>query len=312
MCRHRQRPHLAILWIVPATRLPDLPSDTALAAQPLVRTDPLGVALPLVLDSPHSGSVYPPDFGAAVPLEHLRRGEDRFVDELFALAPQHGAVLIAARFPRSYIDPNRLDSDIDLALLEEPWPHETLPSLAGERGFGLVWRLLDVERPIYERRLSVVELRSRIERFWRPYHQALQSALDDAHQRHGQVWHLNCHSMWSVGPPTGSDPGAIRPDFVLGDRRGSACAPEFTGVVEAALRSMGYSVALNEPFQGAELVARHGRPAQGRHSLQIEVKRSLYMDEDTLEPHEGFATLQADLGQLTAKVAEFVRRNVAN
>ncbi|MEJ7929438.1 N-formylglutamate amidohydrolase [Ramlibacter sp. AN1015] len=282
-------------------------SATPPEVQPVTCTAPQGPALPLVFDSPHSGSVYPPDFDAAVSIEQLRRGEDRLVDELFAHAPRHAAVLVAARFPRTYIDPNRLDSDLDAALLDAPWPHEAVQSAAGQRGHGLIWRVLDPDVPIYERRLSVAEARRRIERFWRPYHQALQAALDDAHRRHGQVWHVNCHSMWSIGPAGAPDAGAVRPDFVLGDRGGISCAAEFTALVRGALQDMGYSVAVNHPYAGAELVARHGRPAQGRHSLQIEINRSRYMDERTLEAHTDFGVLQADLGRLAGHIAAYVR-----
>jgi N-formylglutamate amidohydrolase len=75
------------------------------------------------------------------------------------------------------------------------------------------------------------------------------------------------------------------------------------------LRDIGYAVAVNDPYKGVELVRRHGRPAEQRHSLQVEVNRRLYMDERTLAPNDGYARLEADLGRLVARLAEYVVRN---
>ncbi len=72
------------------------------------------------------------------------------------------------------------------------------------------------------------------------------------------------------------------------------------------LRGLGYRVAINDPFKGAELVTRIGRPAAGRHSLQIEVNRGLYMDEDRIEKSADFAPVKADMDRLVAGIAAYV------
>jgi N-formylglutamate amidohydrolase len=113
--------------------------------------------------------------------------------------------------------------------------------------------------------------------------------------------------MPAVGDVMSDDPGRLRADFVLGDRDGTTCAPEFTAFVARTLAGMGYEVAINDPYKGVELVRRHGRPAERRHSLQIEVNRRLYMDEGTLERTAGFAALQADLTRLAEALADYVR-----
>jgi N-formylglutamate deformylase len=271
------------------------------------RHDPAAREAPVVFDAPHSGAVYPPDFRPAVPLSLLRGGEDRFVDELIADAPRHGAVLIVAKFARTYIDPNRTLTDLDTSLLEEPWPGPVSPSEHTERGVGLIFARIGDDVPIYDRLLSVAEVQRRIDLCWRPYHDALQDALDQAYESWGGVWHVNCHSMTAVGNVLSPDPGRARPAFVLGDRKGSSCAPDFTQFVAETLRGMGYSVGLNDPYMGAELVLRHGRPAEDRHSLQIEINRGLYMNED-LERHAGFEGLRADLGRLAEAICDYARR----
>jgi N-formylglutamate deformylase len=266
-------------------------------------------ALPIVVDSPHSGTDYPPDFGAALPLERLRQSEDTFVHELWGAAPQHGATLIAARFPRCYIDPNRGLEDIDEALLEDAWPGPVAASRKTELGIGLVWRLCAGE-PIYARRLAAVEVRQRIERCWRPYRETLDAALHEAAARHAQRWHLNVHSMPDDSYRRLGLPEKPLADFVLGNLDDTTCDESTIGLVEAALAGHGFSVARNDPFKGVEIVRASGRPQQGWHALQIEVKRSLYMDAD-FQPHAGYARVQAAATAVLAALAAHARKRLA-
>jgi N-formylglutamate deformylase len=274
---------------------------------PFVRHDPPGAPVPLVLDSPHSGEWYPDDFDHAPPRAIVRQAEDTHVARLWQRAMTHGATMLEARFPRAYIDANRSLADIDLALLEDEWPVPVAPSRKTEQGIGLVWRLARGGMPLYARKLTAAEVQSRIDRCWQPYHDELQSLLDARHRAFGSVWHVNCHSMPAIGDALADDPGHERADFVLGDRDGTTCAPAFTQLVADTARGLGYSVAINDPYKGVELVRKHGRPAEHRHSLQIELKRTLYMDEATLEPNNGYARLERDLTHLAGILAAFVR-----
>lgn len=271
------------------------------------RQEPSGSPLPLVLDSPHSGSHYPADFEYTCDLAVLRRAEDAYVDELYAGAPQAGAALIGAVFPRSYIDVNRAPDDVDPAVLADG-EAGTLPLRPVTR-VGLVRRHAQPGIPIYDRKLCTGEVLARIERYHAPYHRVLDEAADRLHAQFGGVWHINCHSMPSYGNRRTGVKGE-HGDFVLGDRDGTTCGPEFTDFVARFLRRRGYDVRINEGYKGVEIVRRQGRPHEGRHSLQIEVDRSLYMDQRTLEKHAGFATLQADLAALVAAVAGFVRERI--
>jgi N-formylglutamate deformylase len=273
----------------------------------LRRHDPRASAVPLVLDSPHSGSDYPADFDHLPLRKVVRQAEDSYVGELYGFAPEVGATLVEALFPRAYIDPNRNLADIDPVLLAEPWPGPLTPSRKTELGIGLVWRLAQGGVPMYSRKLSVEEVQQRIARCYQPYHAAVTEALDERHRRFGAVWHLNCHSMPAVGDVMSDDPGRERAQFVLGDRDGTTCEPELTSFVASTLRAMGYTVAINDPYKGVELVRRHGRPAERRHSLQIEINRRLYLDEKTLARHEGFARLQANLRRMLDALADYVR-----
>lgn len=266
---------------------------------------------PVVFDSPHSGSRYPPDFGHCVAPHRLRTMEDAFVDTLFADSVTHGATLVRALWPRSYIDPNRAPDDIDESLLEGRWPGVARPGPKVALGIGLVARQ-DTAGPLYDRRLPVAELRHRLDRYYWPYHHALEAAIDRAHADFGACWHVNCHSMKSVsaGGP-GEGPGLRRVDVCVGDRDGTTSEAGFTALVAATLGDLGYRVSVNDPYKGVELVRRYSDPAAGRHSVQIEINRALYLDERRVAPHEGFEALRADLGRLAAVVCEYARDTTA-
>ncbi len=259
---------------------------------------------PLVLDSPHSGTFYPPDFGFACDLAQLRRAEDTHVEKLYSFAASLGCAWIEAHFPRSYLDTNRNLTEVDPDMLDGPWPHVvelTDPYALSKRrlGKGLIWRATDDGEPLYARCLSVREVERRIDLCWLPYHAAVNAAIKSAHERHGYSLHINCHSMPEVAGSHATDfPGEKHSDFVLGNRDHSTSSEAVLLFIQNHLVQMGYSVSLNHPYKGVELVRRYGEPAKHRHSVQIEINRALYMNEKTLEITEGFAPLRENLKAL--------------
>ncbi len=260
---------------------------------------PARALFPLVLDSPHSGYAMPADFGAALSAHDLREGEDCFIDLLYLPATARGIPLLAAMFPRTYLDVNRHGADIDPELLDEPWPEPVVASGKAGIGKALIWRTLDDGRAIYARKLSLAEVRGRIARCHQPYHDALRQLLAAAHEDFGVVFHLNCHSMNAVsGVMAEGGAGQHRADFVLGDRHGTSCAPAFTAFVRERLVGLGYDVKINHPFAGVELVRAFANPASGRHSLQLEINKRLYMNETRREIIDHFHVLQQQLMQL--------------
>ena len=273
----------------------------------LKRTDPLGGAAPVVFDSPHSGSDYPDDFEHRIERAYLRQTEDAFIDELFEAAPSTGAVLLCALFPRSYVDPNRAPDDLDPDLIDGEWPHRLNPGEKSRLGVGLI-PTREPGGSVYDRKLTVAEARRRIERFYWPYHRELEQALDDVYLCAGSVWHVNCHSMPAVSTSVAPEgPGMRRPDFCLGTRDGTTCDRDFVHAVRDCLAALGYAVTIDDPFKGVELVRRYSEPARGRHSLQIEVNRGLYMDEARLERSAGFAELKRNLDTLVRHICDYAR-----
>ncbi len=272
-----------------------------------------GPVAPVIFDSPHSGQSYPKDFDYLVPDEVIRCAEDMFVDELFGDAPYHGAILLAALFPRSYIDPNRALCDLDEELLDEPWPEPLLPGEKTRQGHGLIWYTCPPDLQIYNRKLTGKEVRRRIDNYYLAYHGALGKSFDRLHHQFGHVWHVNCHSMPTFGlSATPGNRSIRRPEFVLGDRDGTTCEPEFTSLICKTLESFGYSVRINSPYKGVELVRAFSNPAAGRHSIQIEVSRALYMDESTFEQNDGFEELKSNLSRLAGVVCSYAREKATN
>ncbi len=256
---------------------------------------------PVVLDSPHSGTHYPSDFGYVCDLVTLRKAEDTHVEKLYAFAPELGAAWLEAHFPRSYLDANRNTTEVDFAMLDGHWPHSDASNDAAilsklRLGKGLIWRATDDGVPMYDRRLTVAEVEARITNCWQPYHAAVGRAIDAAHARHGYSIHINCHSMPAVASSHATDfPGMVHADFVLGNRDNTTASSALVHCIQALLEKQGYSVAINHPYKGVELVRRYGNPAQHRHSVQVEINRKLYMNEDTLEMTQGFHALQMHL-----------------
>jgi N-formylglutamate amidohydrolase len=262
--------------------------------------------VPLVVASPHSGSVYPPSFlaAAAVPLAALRRAEDAFVDELFAAAPSLGMPLLAARFPRSYVDANREPYELDPGMFDGPLPrplnHRTTRVAAG---LGMIPRVAASGEPIYRRRVSSSEIEHRLETCWRPYHTALTTLVEQTHRQFGAALLVDAHSMPSSASGVGSRDRDMRVDIVLGDNHGEACSPELVDCAERWFSRHGFRVQRNQPYAGGFTTQRYGRPGLDRHALQIEINRALYMDEARHERLPALAAVERVMAGLLEEIA---------
>jgi N-formylglutamate deformylase len=197
-------------------------------------------------------------------------------------------------------------NDIDVDLLDAPWPEPVVSTDYTKRGMGLIRRLALPGVPMYERKLTVAEVRGRIDRYYLPYRRALQAELDAAYAREGRVFHFNCHSMKSQGNAMNVDRGSARPDFVISDREGRTAPPKLTAWVAQYFSARGYTVKVNDPYKGGDIVRSFGDPARRRYSVQIEVNRSCYLDESTCARSPGFLPMCTELGGFAAAVAGLV------
>jgi len=268
---------------------------------------PRAQAMPVVFASPHSGTNYPPSFVANSRLDpiSLRKSEDSFVDEIFAGVAEEGAPLIKALFPRAYIDPNREPFELDPTMFEESLPdyaNTRSPRIAA--GLGTIARVVANGEEIYRGKLRFADVLRRIERLYRPYHDALKGLIVATRERFGWCVLIDCHSMPSVGGPMDEDAGRRRFDMVLGDCHGTSCAPRLTDLVERFLTGRGYQIARNNPYAGGFTTRHYGVPDDGVHALQIEINRALYMDEATIERGPALGRIAADMTALSAHLRD--------
>jgi len=269
--------------------------------------EPEAHTLPFVFNAPHSGAVYPRAFIEASRLDALalRRSEDAYVDRLFAPVVDLGAPLMCAHFPRAYLDVNREPYELDPRMFDG-----RLPAFANTRsmrvagGLGTVPRIVADGQEIYRGRLPVEEAVLRIETLYKPYHRTLRGLIQRTARRFGHAILIDCHSMPSSS--LGRDEAA-RADVILGDRFGTACAPILIDAFEHHLRARGYRVLRNKPYAGGFITEHYGEPNVERHALQIEINRSLYMNEASLAITPGFSELVWHLRSVVAAVAAEVQ-----
>ncbi|RMD48542.1 MAG: N-formylglutamate amidohydrolase [Alphaproteobacteria bacterium] len=257
----------------------------------------------VVFASPHSGRAYPPDFLRRSRLDAIaiRSSEDAYVDLLFERAPEFGAPLIRARIPRAYVDFNRAEDELDPQLIEGVRGRAPGPRVSG--GLGVIPRVVGGGRPIYRGRISRAEAEQRLADYWRPYHAALDELMAAQRARFGRAILFDCHSMPHEALAAANFPPGARPEVVLGDNHGAACSRELAEEVARIFRRAGLAVAFNAPFAGAFVIQRHGRPSRGCHALQIEIDRSLYLNERAVRPNANFQAFRELMGRITAELA---------
>jgi N-formylglutamate amidohydrolase len=270
------------------------------ASAPYVLIEPLRRSAPLVFNSAHSGRRYPLAFldAARAGLAALRRSEDAYVDELFAGAAQHGAPVLSATIARAFVDLNRDEGELDPDMFHGyPRPRPNAPSPRVQAGLGVIPKVAGDGQDIYRGRIAFDEAERRLAQVHRPYHALLAQLISESLAQFGCAVLIDCHSMPSNAR------GPQNPDIVLGDRFGAACHPAVTALTEATLRRLGYKVSRNAPFAGGHTTQTYGRPSRRVHALQIEINRSLYLDERTLERTAGFTRVRADMARLAEALA---------
>jgi len=265
---------------------------SALYAHPFKIHRPDAQRVPFVFASPHSGRLYPAGFVAQSKLDplSLRRSEDAYVDALFSGAVALGAPMIAARFPRAFLDVNRAASELDPAMFDGVLGVRVDSANARvNAGLGVIPRVVRDGAEIYADKLSTAEAKDRIARLHEPYHAALARLIDEALQRFGVAILIDCHSMPSAGSV---------PDIVLGDRFGASASAQVTRLAESSFERFDFSVARNAPYAGGYTTNLYGRRDDGVHALQIEINRALYLNEHSIAPGADFELVQSRLSQV--------------
>ncbi len=268
----------------------------------IIRPDALTSSV--IFASPHSGREYAWSFMRRSALSDLtiRSSEDAFVDQLIERAPDYGAPLLLATVPRAFVDLNRSADELDPALIEGIKKSGHNPRIAS--GLGVIPRVVANGRTIYRGKLSQVEARARLKDYWHPYHGALGEILQDAHSSFGQAILVDFHSMPHEALDGVARFGNRRPEVVLGDRFGASANGLIVDQIEAAFAEAGFRVVRNTPFAGAYVTQTYGRPSRNQHAVQVEIDRSLYMDEKTLTPNDAFNDVKAKLSTVLQQICD--------
>ena len=253
------------------------------------------------------GRAYPRSFlelSRLSPLS-LRKSEDGFVDDLFAPVAAIGVPLIAARFPRAFLDVNREPYELDPELFAGPLPeYANTQSVRVAGGLGTIARIVADGEEIYRGKLPLEAGLARVEHLYNPFHAALRDLLDVTRRRFGYAILIDCHSMPHEAIEAHTRPGQPRPEVVLGDRFGATAGRDVMDRVEAAFSGAGLRVGRNAPFAGAYVAQAYGRPSRGVHVVQVEIDRALYMDEVRVEPLAGFEGFRELIGGVVAELVQ--------
>ncbi len=204
-----------------------------------------------------------------------------------------GAGAIKASFARTYVDVNRAAADIDPIMLTSPSDVTCTPSARALAGHGVFHSHIKGPTPIYDRPLTTTEANHRLNTYYHPYHTALQSLVTESRARFGKTLLLDCHSM---------SPSILhnffagqQPDIVLGDLDGTSCDIHIRRTIQKILTDMGYRVAVNVPYKGAEILRRYGTPAADVHAVQIEINKALYLETDGTLKKKDFDMLSKNM-----------------
>ena len=273
----------------------------------LVFHPPVGDPLPAIFDSPHSGRELPEGWDCLPTPETLATtGTDHHIADLFRAAPHFGGCLLEALFHRAVLDLTRADDDIDTELLAAPWPGAVSLSERSRMGRGLIWRSAPPDLVMYDRKLTVAEVQDRIERYWRPYHAILARQFADLQGRFPQVFHLDCHAnrtFAAPGSPEGE--GTRRPEMELGTCHGASAGDPFVAFLRERIEALGFEVVVDGFHAGEYLVRHYGDPAAGRHSVMLEIRKNLYMDETTQGHGPHWDSFKAAMDRLTEEICDF-------
>ena len=269
-----------------------------------LRHEPVAVATPLLVDVSRSGREYPKEYRSPLPFTTVHDNVSMYVEDLWAGTPAAGGTLLYCTFPNTWIDVNRNEADMDPDLVDGQWPEALKPTARTLEGLGLIKTKSRYGEPFQERKLTVAQIEERLNLYYRPYHTELRRIVDETSRRFGVLRQISCHCMSAIGAPTHPDAGKQRADFCISDLKGKTSSPVALTLVVETLKGWGYSVSVNEPYVGNELIGRHGNPAQGIDAIQIEINKKLFMDTKTFRRSAGFDKLKSDLDRLLKVIAD--------
>lgn len=242
--------------------------------------------LPLIVTIPHSGEKVPPQtpWLNSLPEEVLMCDVDRYVDFLYEPTLKKLEIpFVKTEWHRYAADLNRIPDDVDASSVEGN------ATAAGTHNRGFHWVITTYKHQVMPGPMSKKSHDELVTLIYEPFHASIRKLLSNLHaDGFKKTFHIDAHSMPSVGTSEHRDPGERRADIVVSDSKGKSCDPKFRDLVIAAYVTAGFKVGYNWPYFGGRVTEQYGDPSRDQHTLQVEMNRSLYMDEQTkkLKPSE--------------------------
>ena len=235
---------------------------------------------PVIITVPHSGSFYPELFKNHIKLDldRIRKIEDYQSDKILKLIRKESVDILIAKCSRAVVDLNRSRKSIDndmfdgIVIIDQPDEKKMI-----SYGLGVFPKIIS-NKSIFKTKLPVSYSRKILEAYYDPFHKSLSEQLKFLLNKFGYCYHFDLHTM----PSKALNYFKVKPDIVLGNNFGKSSTENFINYIKNSFEKFGLKVEINNPYAGGFITRRYGNPLVGIETVQIEINRSLYMDETNL------------------------------
>lgn len=259
---------------------------------------------PIIFNSPHSGRYYSKSFlsQSVLTFDRIRLSEDCYVESLLKPVVEFGSVLLEACFPRSFVDVNRSPDELDQKLISDA--KESSENARTLAGLGVIPRIVGSGLEMYQSKISLNEVDYRLNNYYFPYHKKLRQVVDDTIDAFGFAVLFDFHSMPHSCINHSRNNKASMPQVVLGNCFGTSCDEKLSEKVFDIFSMVGFRVEMNNPFSGGFITKNYGTPKENIHTIQVEIDRSLYMNEANYTLHSGYSDLKKKLRKVICEISK--------
>ena len=265
------------------------------------------IQYPIILSSPHSGKDFPKEFlqNSCRSEEELRSSEDSFIDEIIMKASASGIPLISMNIPRTFVDVNRDKIEIDDSMyFDKTSEPNSIDSRRCRVGLGVIHRIIAQNKPIYDGLLSYQEVLDRIKFVYDPYHKRLKQLIDKCYKKFGFCLLIDCHSMPSKICNIMNEDKPV--EFCISNLFDESCPVEVSHFMAEQLSKQEYRVEFNRPYAGAYITFNYSQPRKNIYTLQLEINRSLYMDECAYKKNNNFQDISNKVSESIIELGKFL------
>ena len=253
--------------------------------------------VPFFATIPHSGCQIPKEayWLQKQPRLILLCDVDLFVDELYEnFLKQLKIPFIVFPWHRYAVDANRLPGD-KTSLTVQGSRKKSLREVSTE----IHWKQTRKGDLLMKDTIPISLHKTLIKKYFDPFQEKIKKQFESYRKRgFSSVYHIDLHSMPGKGSSIHRDSGKKRSDVVISDREGRSAGKSFVKIVREAFESEGFNVSLNWPYKGGRITQTYGNPVKGQHTVQIELNRSLYMNETNFKKTKDFIPLQRKLNRV--------------